>query len=261
MIDSDRLYLKALKSLLANNKISVGDSVLVVCGGYMDRNVLSHLKFTNVIVSNLDDRYDQSLEPYQWCHQDAEMLSYDAECIDWVIVHAGLHHCYSPHKALIEMMRVCKKGILVIEARNSFLSRLAKSMGMIATYEVEAVVGNDMKAGGVANSQIPNYVYRWTENEVQGIVSSYWPQYENNKIQFFYNLRIPIARLKKRKSNLLYGLVSILSFAIKGLNYLFPKQSNEFAFFVEKGTQLQPWLIENGDTIDLDPGYVSRRFS
>jgi ubiquinone/menaquinone biosynthesis C-methylase UbiE len=44
--------------------------------------------------------------------QDAENLSYDDRAFDLVVVHAGLHPCYSPHRALLEMYRVARRCVV-----------------------------------------------------------------------------------------------------------------------------------------------------
>jgi ubiquinone/menaquinone biosynthesis C-methylase UbiE len=50
--------------------------------------------------------------PFSWSFQDAEQLSFEDEAFDYVFVHAGLHHCASPHRALLEMYRVARRGIM-----------------------------------------------------------------------------------------------------------------------------------------------------
>jgi ubiquinone/menaquinone biosynthesis C-methylase UbiE len=55
---------------------------------------------------------------------DAESRTFDDDSSDYVIAHAVLHHWNSPHRALIEMYRVARKGAIGIEARDSVLMRL-----------------------------------------------------------------------------------------------------------------------------------------
>ena len=76
---------------------------------------------------------------------------------DWAIVHAGLHHCASPHRGLLEMCRVARKGVVVMEARDSMLIRLAARVGLVPNYELETVAIANFAIGGLRNSAIPNY--------------------------------------------------------------------------------------------------------
>jgi len=89
-------YLNVLRRLLDAGTISTTDSVLVVCGGPLDEAVTAKVGFQNVIVTNLDNEMSNTF-------QDAENLTYENGSFDVVIVHAGLHHCHSPHRGLLEM--------------------------------------------------------------------------------------------------------------------------------------------------------------
>ncbi len=55
------------------------------------------------------------------------------------MVHAGLHHCGSPHRALLEMYRVARKAAVVFEARDSLMMRSAVALGFTNDFELEAV--------------------------------------------------------------------------------------------------------------------------
>ena len=93
---------------------------------------------------------------------------------DAVIVDAGLHHCHSPHRALLEMYRVARKCAVAFEARDSLLMRAAIRAGLTEEFERSAISADRMR-GGVADTGIPNFVYRWTEREVKKTIASYEP--------------------------------------------------------------------------------------
>jgi SAM-dependent methyltransferase len=143
------MYKKALTTLLRDGAISLDDSIVVFCGGTVDADALRELGFKNVTITNLDERYE-ACAPYQWSLQDAEGTSFKDASYDWAMVHAGLHHCYSPHRALLEMLRVTRKGVLVIEARDSALMRAAVKLGLTPDFEIHAVIGEKRLLGGVA---------------------------------------------------------------------------------------------------------------
>jgi ubiquinone/menaquinone biosynthesis C-methylase UbiE len=98
-------------------------------------------RLTAVTISNLDhhDRIESNYAPYAWVRQDAENLTVTDDSYDWVVVNAGLHHCGSPHRALCEMLRVARQGVLVLEARDSFLMRIAVRFGLTVQHELEPV--------------------------------------------------------------------------------------------------------------------------
>ena len=111
-------YRSILQEGLSQGWLNQNMSILVVCGGRFDRDFLLKFGFKNVTISNLDVRMTgNEFAPYSWSFQNAENLGYQDESFDVVIVHEGLHHCSSPHKALLEMYRVSKKGILVVSKR------------------------------------------------------------------------------------------------------------------------------------------------
>ena len=107
--------------------------------------------------------------------QDAHHLTYANDAFDFVIVHAALHHCSSPHAALVEMYRVARRGVLAIEARDSLMARTLVRLGLSPDYEPSAVYFNASRAGGVNNSEIPNFIYRWTEREVEKTIAAAAP--------------------------------------------------------------------------------------
>ena len=260
---SEQSYASTLKKMLSQKELTKKAKVLVVCGGTLDRDVLFQLGFENVTISNIDERIKgDEFAPYAWSFQDVERLSYGNEEFDFVIVHAGLHHCLSPVRGLLEMYRTAKTGILVLEARDSLLINLALFCDLTNDYEVAAVVHNNHTFGGCRNSAIPNYIYRWTEKEVIKTISSYAPQFKH-KVQFFYGLRMPYESLSLRKSKAAYVAVKVLEPITRMLHWLFPKQCNEFAFLIKKPNSpedLWPWLEKKGGEITINRKWTRERF-
>lgn len=211
---------------------SPSESVLVVCGGSNDAATLRDLGFSRVTVTNLDPHGHANFDAYPVERQDAERLTYADGAYDWAMVRAGLHHCASPHGALVEMLRVARKGVIVIEARDCLLIRLAVALGLTDDYERDAVrLGGGM--GGLRGGPVPNYVYRWTEREVRKTVESACPA-TVNRISYHYNTQMPHNRLShgpawKRAA------VAMATLPLAVLTTLAPSQCNEFAFVVRRG--------------------------
>jgi ubiquinone/menaquinone biosynthesis C-methylase UbiE len=227
-------------------------SILVVGGGETDRGVLRSLGFTNVIISNLDFRLKgDEFAPYQWSLQKAEELSYEKDEFDFVVVHAALHHCESPHRALLEMYRVAKIAAIVFESRDSLLMKFLEKVNLTPSYEHVAVYYNDGKFGGVNNTEIPNYIYRWTEREIEKTVHTYAP-YAKHNFQYKYGNDVPSSVGLQQKATIKQLLISIAKPFYQIFILLYPKQQNLFAFYIEKPKipeDLHEWLKVDGENI------------
>ena len=225
--------------------------LLAVCAGTEDWELLSSLGFTNVVVSNLDEAFAPLVPDGAWSYQDAQSLTFDDRSFDWVFVSEGLHHCRSPHRALGEMYRVCRVGIVAIEARDSALMRLAVRMGMADAYELAAVTDQGFRTGGLDNTSVPNHVYRWTESEVVKTLRSYDPTGEP-RIEFRYGLRLPTAEATGRRRRLVGQLAKP---ALAALCAVLKRQSNQLAVIARRPTELYPWLHRVEGQIQFNPDY------
>ena len=221
-------------------------SVLVVGGGLADKCIFQELEFKHVVISNLDTRLSgDEFYPYKWSYQNASQLNYEDCSFDFVVVHAALHHCEAPHRALLEMYRVAKIGIIAFESRDSFVMKVIEALKLTQTYEHAAVYySDDCKFGGVNNTEIPNYIYRWTEREVEKTINSYAP-YAYHHFHYRYGYDVPCTPVMDKKSQLKLLFVSIVQPFYKIFSLLFPKQQNLFGFYIEKPNipnDLYPWL-------------------
>lgn len=246
-------YLETVRKLVADGKLDPSAPTLVVAGGATDRKVLLEAGFTDVTISNLDVRMQgHEFAPFKWAFLDGEDLAVEPGAYDQIIEHMGLHHCGSPHRGLLEMLRCAGKSVLVFENRDSMAMRLAVKLGLVPVYEFEAVVDNDYRFGGYRNTAIPNAVYRWTEREVIKILASYDPAHDL-PVRFFYGLRLPIARAKMIRSTVLRGLLLASFTPFQLFAKLFPTQMNEFAFFIDKANRkVQPWMNPDGSEMSRD---------
>ncbi len=220
-------------------------TVLIVAGGDTDHAIFAALGFNRVTISNLDSRMNGSeFQPYDWRFLDAEHLELTDGSYDYVVVHAGLHHLRSPHRGLTEMYRVARKGVVFLESRDSLTMRLIERLNLTQPYEHAAVFYSEGKFGGVTNSEIPNYVYRWTEREVEKTISSYSPTVRH-RFRYRYGVGAP-STLKLERGNVLRRLLVMLAVpAFRVFTAVFPRERNLFACFVEKpapGEGLYPWL-------------------
>ena len=237
-------YRRVLGELLDGGLLRRDMSVLVVAGGLADRDALSSLGFEHGTISNVDEEVTpEALAPYEWAYQDAENLGYEDGSFDLTVVSAGLHHCRSPHRALLELYRVARVAAVAFESRDSALMRLAVRLGAVDEYELAAVAAHGLRSGGVANSSTPNYVYRWTEREVEKTVASFAP-HARHRIRFFREFELPETLLEADRGARA-GVLRLGRPVVTGITRVLPRQANLFAFAIEKPDpvrDLQPWM-------------------
>jgi SAM-dependent methyltransferase len=237
-------YTRTLGTLLDEGLLRRDMRVLVVCGGLADRDAFNALGFEDVTISNLAGEGAPDVSPYRWAIEDAENLSCDDESYDLVAVSAGLHHCRSPHRALLEMVRVARSAAFVLESRDSLLMRFAVRLGAVDEYELTAVAAHDFRSGGVNDTSTPNYVYRWTEREVLKTIRSYAP-HVRPRVRFFHELELPLSVLAARHGRLGEVAGHVGEPALRLLSRVLPGQANLFAFVVAKPRlpgDLQEWM-------------------
>jgi SAM-dependent methyltransferase len=235
-------YERVLGSLLEQGLLERDARVLVVAGGEVDREAFAALGFTDVTVTNLSEAGDE--------RQDAEALTYPDDSFDVAVISAALHHCASPHRALLELYRVARRGLVAFEARDSALMRLALRLQVVDEYELTAVADNGFAAGGVRNTPVPNYVYLWTEREVEKTIASAAPQ-RRHRFVWFRELELPVSVLELSGKSRWRLAARPLRLVTK----VFPRQANLFAFAVFR-QGLQPWMR---DEATPDVAEVERR--
>lgn len=234
-----------LKKVLNLKWIKQKDKILIVCGNQDDNKVLKNLKFSNYLITSIYKKLP-AVENYQ--QADAQQLPFKNHSFDVVIVNAGLHHCDSPHRALTEMYRVAKRIMIVHEAQDSLMVRLMVKLKIVMDYETGVI---SCGGGGLNNTAIPNFVYRWTKKEVIKTLNSYDPT-KNHKITFFNSFRFyldyfepdeylgkhPIVKfIGKDTIKLIVRLITLM------LNIVAKKQGNDFAFVVHKNdSPSQSWI-------------------
>lgn len=242
-----------LQTLLDERVLDRGDALLAVCAEESDRDLLVSMGFTNVTLSNLDVRWHESAAPFRWSRQDAQHLTFGDREFDFGFVSAGVHHCSAPHAALVELYRVSRKGIVILEARDSWLMRAAQRLGLASEFEINPRLAANFEKYGVDNTDIPNHCYRWTERELTKTLRSYDPT-GKHLFRFFYGLTFP------RRSAAQRVVAKLLAPARWAMERAFKKQCNDFAMAALRPVapgDLWPWLKMVGDRIELDREYVT----
>lgn len=225
----------ALSELLKDGTLARDHCLLAVCAGPAESKTFLQLGLSRVVLTNITVD-PAGIGPYIWEPQNAESLTYPDNTFDFAFVCDGLHHCSNPHKALTELYRVARRGIIVFETRDSMIQRCAVSLGLSSEYEIDAVVDHQGKSGGLNDSEIPNFIYRWTEREFEKTLKAFSPLGQM-KLRYFHGLELP-ARAS-----------TSAHLAMRALTLLFPKQQNLLAMVALKPAAegLHCWLrLENG---------------
>lgn len=226
------------------------DRILVVAGGPHDRDVFQSCGFRHVTISNLDVRLTgDEFAPYDWKFYNAECIEAADGSYDVVVIHSGLHHCFVPQKAIAEMLRVARRGTLLFEPYDNLLTRVGTALGVGQDYETAAVYYNDCAFGGVANTPIANFVYRFTQREIIKTVACALPHGPASHL-FFHKLLLPWGQLKGRRNKLVLPAVLLAFPFLKLFGWIFPRQTNCFAAWVGKPNAERgwwPWIEEKAD--------------
>jgi ubiquinone/menaquinone biosynthesis C-methylase UbiE len=83
---------------------------------------------------------------------DAEALPFRDKSFDIVAVHDGLHHLEDPGRAIREMARVARQGVLILEPARAALTRLGVRLGLAGEVEEAGNRVQRLVAGHVAAS-------------------------------------------------------------------------------------------------------------
>jgi hypothetical protein len=141
-----------------------------------------------------------------------------------------------------------------MEPNDSLAMRLVVRMGFSFPYEIPAVVDHHGKSGGLRDSAIPNFIYRWNSYELFKTVSSFLAEYTFSvRAHPYWDFNIDEKELELRKQtklSIITGAIGaenflmMLRFSQRILNRvpLLRAQGNKFLCLVEKYPELKPWL-------------------
>lgn len=257
-------YLDVLRSLVKEGVLDVTMRILVACGGATDKDVFMNAGFAYVVISNLDTRLNgDEFPPFAWSFQDVERLSFEDNSFDFAVVHSGLHHCSSPHRGLLELYRVARKGVLLFEPYDSVFTRIGARLNFGQKYELAAVASNGFQFGGVNNTAIPNYIYRLSESEIENVVNCFAP-YGRHRFQFIRKLRIPWYQLRNRRNKLYFIAVVVALPILTLLSRLIPGLSNNFAAVILKPefpVDIHPWLKWEDGQVKLNSDWLKETYA
>jgi ubiquinone/menaquinone biosynthesis C-methylase UbiE len=256
------VFLRHLKTC----HIDTNEKLLVIGGSWQDAELLVCAGFKNITLSNFrlegeEDAHSNLSAKVKLLAIDAEQVDLPDGSFDCVFAHEVLHHCRSPHRALCEMLRVARKHAVMLEPNDSFSMRLLTRAGFSFPYEIFSVVYHQRESGGVRDSCIPNFIYRWSANELRKTASSYLAEYEFLTHSYpYWDFNVDEEELSTRKETRIHTITSVVgaktflavlrAFQIV-LNAIpiLRRQGNKFFGCIEKTGRLRPWLIAGDDKI------------
>ena len=213
--------------------LNKGKSILVLGASSDEASLFYKLQFKRVTLSNIDLAQLKGAEKYKFEKIKIDfrnLFKIKNNSYDYVVVHASIHHTSRPHNILLEMYRIAKHGILIVESNDSFVMRLSVKLNFSEDFEKSALNENTY-VGGVDGSNIPNYVYRWTEREIKKLFYSYQP---DKKINIIFNYQNNIFN-ENLSNNLIKKIIITFSYIfLKIIFFLFPKQQNLMSIYIDK---------------------------
>jgi len=239
--------------------LDTNEKLLVIGGSWQDAELLISAGFNDITLSNFqlelgEDARSNLRVKVKVLAIDAEQVDFPDDSFDCIFAHEVLHHCRSPHAALCEMLRVARKHVVVLEPNDSVLMRLLTRAGFSFPYEIFSVVYHGCESGGVRDSCIPNFIYRWSVNELRKTVSSYLAEYDFRAHAYpYWDFNVDEQELSMRKETRIGAITSVLGaktflavlrtfqIVLNGVPIL-RRQGNKFFCCIEKTADLRPWL-------------------
>lgn len=155
---------------------------------------------------------------------------------------------------------MARRCMVFLEGNDSLLMRTAIRLGLHSPYELQAVRANNHEAGGVRNSALPNFIYRWSLSTLRQTVCSGFPERRwNVRAHRFFELSSSKEDLAIRQDGIgrLSSAVGPGTFlrtvrAAEALANATPiaRQGNHFLAIIEKG-EPHPWIERDGDSYRL----------
>lgn len=251
---------QTLRECVAAVDIDVSHNVLIVGGSYRDAHSLYRAGFRRMTLSNVEPLVDAETDPMpnaeiKLLYADLEKLPVPDGSYDLVLAHEVLHHCRSPHAALVEMLRASRRHVIVMEPNDSLVMRWLTRLRLSASYELPAVIYNDYRKGGVNNTDIPNFIYRWDRRTIHQTVAACLPELEFGLyLRRYWDFNITAEELERRRETRIGAITRIISpqlfiallhgfqAAANGLPWV-AGQGNKFFACITKREALKPWII------------------
>jgi SAM-dependent methyltransferase len=268
-------FQRVLRECVRDVGIDLGGHVLVVGGNMHDVKVLHNAGFRRVTLTNIDELSNQTPPTLAGLEltttfADVEDMALPDASFDVVFTHAVLHHCRSPHRALLEMLRVSRRHVIFLEPNESLFMRTLVRLRLSFPFELPAVIANGFVAGGVRNTCVPNYIYRWSPRDLYQAVASYMPErHFSVYTKQYWDFSIDEQELSRRSETRIGSITRIIGprrflavlqafqTCVNPLPW-FGRQGNKFFGCITKQDELKPWLTRDNEKVSFDRTYARR---
>jgi ubiquinone/menaquinone biosynthesis C-methylase UbiE len=178
----DRRLFKALNVFKKNYGDISNWSVLITCGGVGGEGIFFKKNgFSNVTVSDISENslkicniFDPTITTVLL---NGESLDLPDNSFDLVVVQDGLHHLPRPVTGFTEMLRVARKGVVVIESYDSWVGDL---------------IGTEFEVQGDAI----NFAFRWNKKMMTQVTKSFLlREYKKIKVLRFWDHSLAVLKL------------------------------------------------------------------
>ncbi len=201
-----------LRRLLQQQGIDLnGQQVLVAsCGSGIDVHYLKKAYpqatfFVTDLSSAAVEHTVRAFPGVQGQVEDGEDMSFPDDSFDFAFIAGSLHHLPRPVLGLYELLRVSRRGAIVIEPNDSLLTRIATRLGL----------ATDVEPAG-------NYVYRFSKHDVMRIARSLFTRW--GCATLFAVHRVAQGPIE----------FAVLRFLNAMANWIAPSQGNTFVFVIQK---------------------------
>jgi ubiquinone/menaquinone biosynthesis C-methylase UbiE len=198
----DRRLIKSLEVLKEHKEDISNWSVLISCGGVGGEGIFFKKNgFKYVTVSDISDNslkmcnlFDPEIDTIML---NGESMDLPDNSFDLVVVQDGLHHLPRPVTGFTEMLRVARRGIVVVEPYDSLIGNL---------------VGTEWEVQGDA----VNYVFRWNKRMImQTVKSMLLKDYKLIKVLRFWDHGLAVSKIVGKlptsmqlpSAKIIYGLL------------------------------------------------------
>ncbi|MCX2451211.1 class I SAM-dependent methyltransferase [Pedobacter sp. PLR] len=185
-----RLFFDCLNPLLKNKAqkwLTVGDAY-----GFDARYILSNgnqATATDLNTDFLSIAHQEGIVN-DFRSENAEKLSFEDNSYDFVLCKESYHHFPRPYSALYEMIRVCKKGIVIIEPQDP-ISKMPLLLFMVNTLNsIRSNLGSKVWKNRFSYEPVGNFVYKVSEREFE---------------KFAAGLNLPLVAFKRINPNFYFS--------------------------------------------------------
>jgi hypothetical protein len=232
-INITRRWIFFIKQLI--NFIKKKDEILVISGSITEVFILKKYGYENITITYYDENtktnIEQEFKNINFIKLDLAKSNFDIKKYNYVIVCNTLHHLSKPHQTILNLYDIANKGLMIFEGNDSFVTRILSKMNLMETFENSAISKDG--TGGLLNSNVANYIYRWTEREIVKLLYSYDPNHKN-KLYFNYSYDLFNKEVQK-KINFVFKFFSpILKIIAHIIFKTFPNQGNILITFIKK---------------------------